>query len=660
MDVSSLISGLRTLTENDIPELANHKMNSLRAAYENRIDLPSLSFEDFVSNTSLALVGTYFGNDSLDRFYTELIGGLTVGNDDFDVVWVVIVNFILMQLTYQGRYLARAWPEAFVLASGNFNSAVLASANAERVYNCSLGDQREVNPALTARLKKYAINFGEFHFSTSEQLTATIPQPPGRSIGCLAFDELSLDTFDPENLNKILSDAWPVMTEDSYLVFSGDPIIIQHVSSCLREDSPSSAFHQIYYNEALDGATSPKSLLVVTQVSACPKINAASELFFERFVVVPEPTVWAEGVASLEVVTFHPTESVNLKTPKYVSSSSPLPVGQVETITNGIYINYVAGKLNNGRILESGTANNRGTFVVITENNEIPAPFLDQGEFGASIYATPGVPIRKKKRLYVSGACYMLSFSPTILQFHSHFLLQCFPRIMIARELGPPEFKLMVASTVKSYQLEMLRMAGIRDEQIVIMHANYEYVCETLYTPTIMPAIFTPFYARIYDELILKSPRPTKKPYRRILISRAARTTWRNMLNYGSVCDLLIRDLGFELVEPDKLSLEDEITLFQESEIVVGAEGAGLYNCCFMAPGTDVVSLTDQDYSMYVLGAMGTIRGFDVSYVFGESFQADRDLTRKAGHADFIVDPYRVKACVQSIIEQKLAREPQA
>jgi hypothetical protein len=653
MDLSNLICGLRTLSGDDISEHAARKSLSLRAAYDKRIEVDDRTFEDFVSQVPLSLLITYFGGDSIDRFYTELLAGLTCGMDDVDITWIVIVNFILMQLTYQGRYLGRAWPEAFVLASGDFHSAVIASANTERIYKCSLGNPTEASPELTARLEKYALNFAEFNFASHHELAATIPYPPGRSIGCIAFDNLCFPTFDAESINEVILSARELITEDSYFVFSGDPLIIEHVSLCFRKDHCSSEFQEIYYNRIIDGAIAPKCLLVVSNVVELPIISDASDLLFEQFVFKSEPTVWAEGLASLEIMNFHPIEVVSVKTPKHISSSAPLPATQIETISNGMYISYVAAKLKNGRIIDSSSDGQSGTFVVATENNEIPAPFSDIDNLGGSVYAKSGVPIRKRNRVYVSGDCYMLSFSPSILLFHSHFLLQCFPRIMIARALSPPDFKLMVAATIKNYQREMLKMAGIRDEQIVLMRPDYDYICEFLYTPTIMPAIFTPFYARIYDELIQKSKIPAKAPYRRILISRAARTTWRNMLNYSAVCDLLIRDLGFELVAPDKLSLEEEIALFQESKIVVGAEGAGLYNCCFMAPGTDVVSLTDQDYVMYVLGAMAAIRGFDVSFVFGESFQADRDLTRKAGHADFIVDPHRVKACVQAILDQK-------
>jgi capsular polysaccharide biosynthesis protein len=193
-------------------------------------------------------------------------------------------------------------------------------------------------------------------------------------------------------------------------------------------------------------------------------------------------------------------------------------------------------------------------------------------------------------------------------------------------------------------------LVGVRDEQIVIMDSDYKYVCEQVYVPRVNPAIFTPFLATIYDSLIASVGQVSIKPHKRILVSRAARTVWRNLANYDLICELLIREFGFELVEPDKLNIQDEIRLFQESAIVVGAEGAGLYNCCFMQSGTDVVALADQDYVMYVLGSMAEIRDFNVSYVFGESFQADSDLPRKLGHADFIVDPIRVKALVEELI----------
>jgi hypothetical protein len=55
---------------------------------------------------------------------------------------------------------------------------------------------------------------------------------------------------------------------------------------------------------------------------------------------------------------------------------------------------------------------------------------------------------------------------------------------------------------------------------------------------------------------------------------------------------------------------------------------------------------------MPILGSLAAIRGFDIGYVFGESFRSDRDVERRLpfGHADFIIDVDRLSQAVRHAI----------
>lgn len=670
MDLSNFFGGLRTFSPAEAESKAQHKLECLRLAWQRLGDEGGFAdFEAFLDALPPALFSTWFGTEGLDRHYTVLLAVLTAGWSDSDVVLVSVLNYILMQLTYQGRYLARSWPETFVLGLGNHYEGVMASANAERCANFAIGPDTLENDQLEGRLSSLAIGHGPFTFGSAEAVAAATPLPPGRTIGCLAFTDLGLRSGAQAIVQESVAALASVITAETFCVFAGEPDVVTRLADHIGKAHPQASLLHRMYRKAKSGAYVVRSVLVVTGVVGGPSLPDSFISANERYVRSVGDWAAVDAAIGTKLVQTHAEEQVSLKRPAVVSSGAPLSDEQLGTISNTLRIGHYAAIVNDGLLIHSEDAFH-ATYVVAagerhvvgstgeplhTTEREILEPLMDLGTFAHSALARgeKTVEAPRRPKAYVSGPCIPLSFSPVILNYHSHFLLQCFPRIVVAETLGPKDYKLLVSAHLKKYQREMLRMAGLRDEQIVMLDPAYDYACETLYLPAIIPAIYTPLYASVYDRLINQVDLAGIRPHRRILISRSARTTWRNMVNYDTICDLLIRDCGFELVAPEKLTIEDEIRLFRESSIVVGAEGAGLYNCVFMGPGTDVVALADQDYVMYVLGSIAKIRDFDCSFVFGESFQADRDLTRRAGHADFIVDPWRVKACVEELIERK-------
>ncbi|KAJ8137361.1 hypothetical protein OY671_009426 [Metschnikowia pulcherrima] len=115
---------------------------------------------------------------------------------------------------------------------------------------------------------------------------------------------------------------------------------------------------------------------------------------------------------------------------------------------------------------------------------------------------------------------------------------------------------------------------------------------------------------------------------------------------------MLVEDFGFEVISPEKSSSSEEIAAYANAEVVVGAEGAGLYGAVFSGPKTKYITVCDEDYVMPILGSSAAIRGFDIGYVFGESFRSDRDVERRLtfDHADFIIDVDRLSQAVRHAI----------
>ena len=88
---------------------------------------------------------------------------------------------------------------------------------------------------------------------------------------------------------------------------------------------------------------------------------------------------------------------------------------------------------------------------------------------------------------------------------------------------------------------------------------------------------------------------------RRLFVSRSGASS-RRVANEAEIAPLLA-DREFEIVEPGRMSVRDQVALFSEARLVVGPHGAGLTNLLFAKPGTGVVEIfaasAAQDVSNY-------------------------------------------------------------
>jgi capsular polysaccharide biosynthesis protein len=87
-------------------------------------------------------------------------------------------------------------------------------------------------------------------------------------------------------------------------------------------------------------------------------------------------------------------------------------------------------------------------------------------------------------------------------------------------------------------------------------------------------------------ELYLSDP---PKPFRKIYISRRNETL-RRIVNEEEIYPLLLKN-GYEIIEPQLLSFQEQVALFSDAAEVISIHGAALTNMVFMHPGTRVVEL---------------------------------------------------------------------
>lgn len=168
---------------------------------------------------------------------------------------------------------------------------------------------------------------------------------------------------------------------------------------------------------------------------------------------------------------------------------------------------------------------------------------------------------------------------------HYHTLVDVFPRLELLHQPYFTQFDEILLlcpgglRPLERYLLDRLPLPShVRlvevDEDRLYRSEQYVHVS---YPTTVYCGYLPGWYRRRVRERLLPD-RPSRRTHR-ILISRR-RAGKRRILNMDELADAL-EPLGFTTYELEALSIPEQIELFYDADVVVGAHGAGLTNVLF-------------------------------------------------------------------------------
>jgi hypothetical protein len=219
----------------------------------------------------------------------------------------------------------------------------------------------------------------------------------------------------------------------------------------------------------------------------------------------------------------------------------------------------------------------------------------------------------------------VISLCSTEPSNYGSFIFRVLPKVVTLEHHVWPPWKVLVYARSES-AMRLLELAGIARDRII----QHEPGMTTRLSKIIVPSLRNPdsyldlesrlFYDRLRDRF------GAAPAGRRIYVSRHRHgqraAGGRLMRNEAELIERLKR-IGFDIVEPENLSAEDQIRVFSSASLVVGPSGSGMFNCVFCHPGTAVIDIESEPHWIYAHAGLFASCGLNYGLFVGRVAEDD-------------------------------------
>lgn len=331
----------------------------------------------------------------------------------------------------------------------------------------------------------------------------------------------------------------------------------------------------------------------------------------------------ADQHPGVRITELHPAFTSNLKLDaKFMEDCSSYirPPESVQFPTAFI------ASVKNGRIFAYDINN----FAVITEDNKL----LDEASFQwvdspvpASqnmVFKTQGFTKPKK----FSGTVFSLLTMGAAKYYYFHWLFDAVTKLELLTASG--QFDTVDYFLVPNYDFhfhkEYLAHFNIPEHKIINgqledhIQADNLLVASEVRLEEHLPKWGVDF---LYNSFV--KPLEIKKGGRRIYIARGDAAKSRKVSNEAELIKVLSSQ-GFEILYLTKVSVKDQVKIFNEAEVVVAVHGGGLSNLVFCEPGTSLLEIFPDQYVRHYYHDICVKRNIAYDYLLCESERACDNL----------------------------------
>ena len=284
-----------------------------------------------------------------------------------------------------------------------------------------------------------------------------------------------------------------------------------------------------------------------------------------------------------------------------------------------------------------------GTHIIIKDNWAIAHNLLDfskdytSEELHGRLYIDP----RKKRAVFTNSdenavqiEC-AATFIDSCAANYAHWMTEVLPKInLFCAQEAYQSVPIIVNSNLHPNIMSSLSAIVDKDREIILLPVGRSLTVKKLYTlssvgyvpfdhrkrnvPLSSHGLFSPdafqlLRAKIHALLLNQQNIIAEKIY----IRRNA--TIRNVLNTNEVESFFISK-GFRILEPEKLSFIEQVSIFSRAKVIVGATGAAFANLIFCQKNTRIVIFLPEiaETSFYYWQNMACVTGNCVEYVLGK------------------------------------------
>ena len=184
-----------------------------------------------------------------------------------------------------------------------------------------------------------------------------------------------------------------------------------------------------------------------------------------------------------------------------------------------------------------------------------------------------------------------------------------------------------------SWQKDFLKIVGLPAEALLPHNPGRAFICRDVMTVEFSELDLCISLAERTNLLkIIRENKPDYLSPPKIYLSRLSRSranpNYRVLQNEAALAAAL-EAIGFVTVDPELLTIAQQLALFSKAEIVVSPGGSGIFNAAFCPPSTRIVTIESSTKYIGVHAAMLASLGLRHGIIFGREDPSDLNTSHR-------------------------------
>ncbi len=187
-----------------------------------------------------------------------------------------------------------------------------------------------------------------------------------------------------------------------------------------------------------------------------------------------------------------------------------------------------------------------------------------------------------------------------------HFIFDILPKIYILKsKINLSEINFFYVSNIRLWQIKIFNLIGIKNKKLLDSEKfNHIFANEII-------SVEHPWYEKgEFQKQVKNIPKWIIDKNRKTFLKKSSKIKSKKKIfldrsgsiynhcqieNIEVIKNLLVKS-NFEILQPEKKSFQNQINIFKNASIIIGAHGASFTNIIFCKPGTKIIEIIPTDH----------------------------------------------------------------